>query len=307
MKKVLFVLLLVLTLCFSLGCDKQDYSLLLPSGMPLVAVGGVVDEFDTLTTDGAALLKTELMADNYDVIIAPVNLGATLYNASKLNYKMASVITMSNIYVVTRAENKLDSLSDLEGKTIYSYGDGQPADKTLKYIIEKSGVNTTVLNNGIDSVATVVQSYFVNKTAEYILCAEPYVSNIKEKLHIDINVLDLSEVAKDLGEDSLNFLPQACIYLNVNNSKEKNNAILKKIEDNINKMINHKDRYVSSLLAQDEDLYPLFNNLGEDILKMVCNPDNINYVSALDHANDIKTYLSLIGISLNDDNLFYEK
>lgn len=289
MKKILGLLLILIVSAFTFGCkEKESPYLLTPEGIPLVAVGGVVDEFNVTTTPGPQVLQSELVQDNYDVIIAPVTLGAQLSLKGSLNYKMAALITFDNMYIVSK--NNLSSISDLEGKTLYAYGQNQPSDIMLKYALEKSNVNCDI--EYVDSVATVVSGYFMPGNAEYALVAEPYLSKIKEK--IAVNVLDIANVIKNLNDGAIDFIPQAAIYVYKDLSKSEVKKILKTIEKNINSLNDDASAYAKVLLEKDTNLYPLFTNLGEEVLKGVCANAGINFLKAYDNKNKLDEFFKIV-------------
>ena len=291
MRKIISILLLVLVSLFSFGCkEKEKPYLLTPEGIPLVAIGGVVDEFEVTTTPGPQVLQSELLQDNYDVIVAPVTLGAQLSIKGSINYKIAGLITFDNMYIVSKKNVALNSISDLEGKTIYAYGQNQPSDIMLKYALEKSGVHVTI--EYADSVATVVSSYFMPGNADYALVAEPYLSKIKQK--VEINVIDVASVLKNLSDGKVDFIPQAAIYVYKDLSKSQVKKILKTIENNIKSLNNDSAAYAKLLLEKDANLYPLFSNLGEEVLSGVCLNAGINYLKAYDNKTKLEEFFGIV-------------
>ena len=311
MKKIISLLLVLVVSVFFIGCkEKEDPYLLTPEGIPLVAIGGAVDEFNVTTTPGPQVLQSELVQDNYDVIIAPVTLGAQLSIKGSINYKMAAVITFDNMYIIARSDKALSSISDLEGKTLYAYGQNQPSDIMLKYALEKSGVNCTI--EYADSVATVVSSYFMPGNADYALVAEPYLSKVKQKL--DVKVIDVAEVLRNLDEGSVDFVPQAAIYVYKDLSKSEVKKILKKLEANINSLKSDASAYAKVLLEKDTNLYPLFTNLGEEVLSGVCANAGISYLKAYDNKAKLEAFFNIVNKanknlfndSLPEDELYYK-
>ena len=311
MKKIISLLLVLVVSVFFIGCkEKEDPYLLTPEGIPLVAIGGAVDEFNVTTTPGPQVLQSELVQDNYDVIIAPVTLGAQLSIKGSINYKMAAVITFDNMYIIARSDKALSSISDLEGKTLYAYGQNQPSDIMLKYALEKSSVNCTI--EYADSVATVVSSYFMPGNADYALVAEPYLSKVKQKL--DVKVIDVAEVLRNLDEGSVDFVPQAAIYVYKDLSKLEVKKILKKLEANINSLKSDASAYAKVLLEKDTNLYPLFTNLGEEVLSGVCANAGISYLKAYDNKAKLEAFFSIVNKanknlfndSLPEDELYYK-
>lgn len=302
MKKILLVLIMMFVSVFAFGCkEKEDPYLLVPEGIPLVAIGGVVKEFNVTTTPGPQVLQSELIQDNYDVIIAPVTLGAQLSIKSNLNYKIAGLITFNNMYIISKKAVKLDNISDLNGKTIYAYGQGQPSDIMFKYALDKFGVSATV--EYADSVSTVVSSYFMSGNADYALVAEPYLSKIQEKM--ELNVIDVASLLNSLSEGGVSFIPQAAIYVYKDLSKSETKKILRKIEENINNLKNDSTKYTSLLLEQDKTLYPLFTNLGENVLKGACANAGIDYLKAYDNKAKLEEFFNIVNKA--NANIFNNK
>ena len=291
MKKIISILLVLFVSVFAFGCkEKEKTYLLTPEGIPLVAIGGVVSKFEVTTTPGPQVLQSELVQDNYDVIVAPVTLGAQLSIKGSINYKIAGLITFDNMYIVSKKNITLNSINDLNGKTIYAYGQNQPSDIMLKYALEKSGVTCTI--EYADSVSTVVSSYFLPGNADYALVAEPYLSKIKQK--VEVNVIDVASVLRNLSEGSVEFIPQAAIYVYKELSKSQIKKILKVIEDNIAALNKDNSAYAKLLLEQDSNLYPLFTNLGEDVLSGVCLNAGINYLKAYDNKDKLEEFFGIV-------------
>lgn len=291
MKKIISILLVLFVSVFAFGCkEKEKTYLLTPEGIPLVAIGGVVSKFEVTTTPGPQVLQSELVQDNYDVIVAPVTLGAQLSIKGSINYKIAGLITFDNMYIVSKKNVTLNSINDLNGKTIYAYGQNQPSDIMLKYALEKSGVTCAI--EYADSVATVVSSYFLPGNADYALVAEPYLSKIRQK--VEVNVIDVASVLRNLSEGSVEFIPQAAIYVYKELSKSQIKRILKVIEDNIAALNKDNSAYAKLLLEQDSNLYPLFTNLGEDVLSGVCLNAGINYLKAYDNKAKLEEFFGIV-------------
>ena len=83
--------------------DGSDLKILSPSGAPALSlipaeIGGLSTEF----VDGADPLQAAMVnpSPEYDVIIAPSNLGMKLAEAGKSSYKMLAAVTWGNLYMV---------------------------------------------------------------------------------------------------------------------------------------------------------------------------------------------------------------
>lgn len=291
MKKVISLLLVVFICLFSIGCkEKEKPYVLTPEGIPLIAIGGTLEEYDVTTTPGPQVLQSELIQDNYDYIIAPVTLGAQLSIKTVINYKIAALITFDNMYIVSKTDKPLTSLNDLNGKKVAAYGQNQPSDIMFKYALGKFGVECEI--EYAKDVASVVSGYFMPGNVDYALVAEPYLSKVKEKT--DVNVLDLAKVLRELEEGSVDFIPQAAIYVYKDLSKSEVKKVLKKIEQNINSLNSDANAYAKKLLEMDESLYPLFKNLGEATLTSVCNNAGISFLKAYDNKAKLDAFFNIV-------------
>ncbi len=105
------------TVCFALACllgmsacasapqkeDSEPYSMLCPNGAPALATLGAANVENTVISrvEGTDALLSELAKKDgeYDVIVAPINLGAKVYSQAEA-YQLAAVVTWGNIYVV---------------------------------------------------------------------------------------------------------------------------------------------------------------------------------------------------------------
>ena len=86
--------------------------------------------------------KADLAAGNIDVICLPTNEAAAYYNQSK-NIEVLAINCLNSLYLLTDKSTTIASLSDLEGKTIYTCKNGTPR-AVLEYVISATNTNATV-------------------------------------------------------------------------------------------------------------------------------------------------------------------
>ena len=94
-----------------------------------LTIGASADEL----TPG--LLKGEL-----DVACVPANLAAVLYNQTEGSVVVLGINTLGVLYIVENG-NAVQSLADLEGKTMVASGKGSTPEYALRYLLEENGVN----------------------------------------------------------------------------------------------------------------------------------------------------------------------
>lgn len=289
MKSFKNLLIIMLTLIASLfiGCKKEleKIKVLLPSGAPLIAVGDLLDNeaFDFTIANGADLLSASLITNDFDMIIAPLNLGAKLHIAGKSNYKMAAVITTNNTYVISN--EKLDTINDLKDKNILGYGQNSTPDILLKAGLEKNNVIVAGIQYQT-SVADVMSLFMTgSEDAKYSLLAEPQLTKVKQKFP-NVNVLNIAE---EYGENAI--FPQACLFVNKNSEKDYEDY-LELIEENVKYLNNKPTEYANRIESKNE----LFSSLTKEVLAIALPNCNINYITAKDNKDIVNDYITLLNI-----------
>ncbi|MDD4211780.1 MAG: ABC transporter substrate-binding protein [Bacilli bacterium] len=291
MKKLLVLILILLTISVS-GCKentKSPLTILFPEGIPSIALGGLYDREDLefRIVSGPDVLTSELVQDHYDVIVAPITAAAKLYMNGASEYHFAAVLTTGNSYIVSRKETPLSSLEDLEGKVVASYGEGNTPDIILKAALSSQEVNTTIVYEA--SINDVVTNRFMSlQPVDYILCAEPVLSNLENKMGIELNIINLQTVL----ENDIAFIPQAGIFV-----KELNEdilALLEDIDDNVIALNEDPTSYASLLVKLDPAKYPLFQSLGEETIALSIPRSEIFYARSINIKPQLTQYLNMI-------------
>lgn len=85
-------------------------------------------------------VTAEVVKGEYEIAAVPVNLASVLYNKTEGALKVAAVNTLGVLYVLENGET-VKSVSDLKGQTIYATGQGSTPEYTLRYILEKNGID----------------------------------------------------------------------------------------------------------------------------------------------------------------------
>ena len=204
--KVLMMLVIALVLVGCGGKVKEEVKIIVPQGNPFIAVGNLIGEenISIESVNGAAGVKAGLVGNDYDIVIAPLNLGAQLYVGGKSKYVLDSVVALGNTYIISNKDTKLDLISDLDGKTILAYSQGGTPDIILQYALNQNNVNAVI---EYQPSLTEVVPFFVQGKYDYILAAEPVITNLKVNKNKELNVLDLQDVVDAT-------IMQAAIFVN---------------------------------------------------------------------------------------------
>lgn len=148
--------------------DTISLSILGPTGAPALAlISAMKDGQDVTLVDGTDVIQAAFVNPNpeYDVIVAPSNLGAKLAAAGKTSYRMQSVVTWGNLYLVAASESVLD-----EPGTFAAFGEGAVPGKILETVLQDRPVTPEIA--WYSSVGEVQGAVLAGK-AELALMAEP--------------------------------------------------------------------------------------------------------------------------------------
>ena len=157
MKKLLALLLIVTTctiLLASCGLIKPRTKIKIaymngPTGMGIAKLihdnGGVDgnDKYEFVKYSDASLATGDLLAGKVDMACIPTNTAATLYNKKDQKIQTLAINCLNSLFLMTKTGVEINSLADLEGKTIYTIENGTPA-VILQHLLAKSNVNATV-------------------------------------------------------------------------------------------------------------------------------------------------------------------
>ena len=260
----LLVLLLVFTF---VGCkekknEEEDrvVSIIMPTGTPALGLASYAQsaqeegKAEVKIVGGADLLKAAFIDKSYDIIVAPVNLGAMMYNQYQA-YVLYKAFVWGNLYLATKSE--ISSFSDINGKKVVVFGQNSTPDIIFKGILQfYQDVNVEI--EYVDDVSTA-NSMLSNGSAEYIISAEPSLSKIKDKL--GLNVLDLQEEWKKVsGSESY---PQAGIFVKKELLENKSvSAALLNMINSVKGAVTNKDKLASDAIK----LHTSFETLGSEVL-----------------------------------------
>ena len=75
-----------------------------------------------------------------DVLAAPANLAAILYNKTGGAVKFVAINTLGLLYIVEKNGETINALEDLKGRTLYATGKGTTPEYALTYLLSQHGL-----------------------------------------------------------------------------------------------------------------------------------------------------------------------
>jgi NitT/TauT family transport system substrate-binding protein len=299
MKRLVLLLVLILSLNACVPAKKAPFTWLAPKGAPSVALIPILKAgYDQVeSVDGTDILSAALIQGSKDIIIAPINLGSKLIQAGNADYKLLAVVTWGNLYIV-----KDSAVPFSESMNLAMFGQNAVPELVLNHVSDQ--LDFTFTKVPFNSVADV-KGQLVAKAYSLGLLAEPVATATiaaAKAAGITLSVVaDLQEAWKSkTGYDNY---PQAAIFVKNGLSA----AQLKQIKERIALMINYGSSVEADKTIVETDIIALTPELigvpSAAIVKATWNNLNVDVKYASDVKDEIKTFLALFSLVLDDTDL----
>jgi len=226
MKKTILIILalvLMITTLSMFSCSKDEpvdvrvFALKGPTGMGMAQLmeenelGKAGNNYTFTIASSPDEVSAEIIKGNYDIAAVPTNLASVLYNKTEGKIRIAAVNTLGVLYILENG-NTINSLADLEGKSIYATGQASTPEYVLDYILKANNINCDV--NYLADHAELA-TLMVSGDAEIGMLPVPNVTTVLKQsdARIAINITEEWEKAAALkGDDGA--LYQGCIIIN---------------------------------------------------------------------------------------------
>ena len=196
---------------YSGSTDPTDVNVGLIMGPPSMGMGWFINEakeghtynnfnFEVGGVDYTAL-AAKFNTGDYDIIHCPSNVGAILYNNGDLN-EDAVAIDIGNLgllYVMT-TDPSVTSMQDLQGRNVYSIGEGGPPEYTMGYLIEQEGLEN--VNMSFKSTPFEVLNLLQDEENSIALLPQPFVEVAKLLVPDIYTPIDITEEWDSLNLES---------------------------------------------------------------------------------------------------------
>ncbi len=285
---------LALALCLIVGCHKQTsepqkIEMLVPQGAPALATLSVfnTDYANVTTVAGSDVITAELAKqDGYDVIIAPINLGAKMLESESSVYRLKAVITWGNLYIVAT-----DTYQN--GDPFAAFGENAVPGK----ILNRAGLHESITYyNSVQDV----QAQLLSGKAKAGLLAEPALSaTLAKAKEQGIRLSIIRDIQNDENSGETKGYPQAAIFVKQGSETNSANAIAE-IERFLREDVQNTERITT--LITDAGV----ENLGVPSAQLAITSwerQNIRFVNAADVKDEIETFLSLFDIRFDESML----
>ena len=190
-----------------------------PANAPAICIAKMASD-DAAVADGAVteyevlqapdMLQARLLSGEADIAIVPSNLSAILY-AKGTGVRLAGAVVWGILYGLT--SESVNSIEDLKGKTIITFGRGLTPDVTVRELLNAYGLtpDKDVTFNYVQSGQEAAAA-FISGKGSFVILPEPMVSMVLTKKPGTKVFLDVQNAWKEkLGGDSS--YPQAVVVV----------------------------------------------------------------------------------------------
>lgn len=242
MKKKLTAVMLLVALVLSIGlltaCNKDDnkgngndvtLTFAAPEGTPALAIARLITDNKSISGKNVnykivnpSNIAKEMQAGLSDLVIMPVNAGATLINKGA-DYKLVSVAVDGSLYLVGKSDTATTAtttltIDDIKGKKIACIGQQGVPGLVFRYILKENNINIVDSPKNVPENSVYVQyasdglqakTAVENKSVDYAVVGEPAATTFKTKgfnAQMDLQ----AEYKKVSGKETY---PQAGIFV----------------------------------------------------------------------------------------------
>ncbi len=262
----------------------------------------------TFTIAGAPdEIKSEIIKGTFDIAAVPTNLAAVLYSKVPETVRIAAVNTLGVLYIIENGET-INSVEDLNGKTIYATGQGSTPEYALNYILDAFDIDCTVEYYTEHSELATKMIAGDDKLG---MLPVPNATTVLTKNKDTRIALDLTKLWKDAVEKKgeASELCQGCIVVNQKFAEEYPEdlaAFLAEYEASV-KFVNENPEE-ASVIIEKHGIIP-----GAAIAKAAIPDANIVYIAG----DEMKTALdgffkvlhsfapASVGGQVPDENIYY--
>lgn len=239
MKKKLTAVMLLVALVLSIGlltaCNKDDnkgngndvtLTFAAPEGTPALAIARLITDNKSISGKNVnykivnpSNIAKEMQAGLSDLVIMPVNAGATLINKGA-DYKLVSVAVDGSLYLVGKSETATTlTINDIKGKRIACIGQQGVPGLVFRYILKENNINIVDSPEKVPENSVYVQyagdglqakTAVENKSVDYAVVGEPAATTFKMKFGFNAQMDLQTEYKKVSGKETY---PQAGIFV----------------------------------------------------------------------------------------------
>ncbi len=292
--------------------EQVDIKVMAPLGSPALAQTfmqyempslGPKSTYEVEIVVGVDPLVAAFTSGSHDIIYAPTNLAAKLYNMGT-EYIFAGSVVCGNLYLITTTEEEF-TMDYLDGKEIVVFGQNATPDVVIQAILNNHEFENPPTLRYVPS-APDAQAEFIMDNTKVVLLAEPVISATKMKVS-GIKSIDLQEEWEVLT--GAGAYPQAGVFV-----KKELIETRKDVVDNYLKVLEISTRQANENPSVMADYaVELGYGFPKPVLVNAIAASHIQFYSAEDAKHCLLFYFNeimelnpaLLGDAFPDDDFYY--
>lgn len=203
-------------------------------------------------TEAVALLtKGEV-----DIAALPTNLASTLYHKLDGGIQLLALNTYGVLYILEKGDT-VQSMADLEGKTVHAYGQGANPEFVLNYLLEENGVDLESVDVQWHASTDEVSALMASGEVDLCMLPVPAATTVLMQNEDVREALDLTVEWQNAEADGV--LTMGCVVVRTEFAKEHPEAVetfLQEYEQSIDYMTDPANLSDAARLAETYGIVP---------------------------------------------------
>lgn len=272
-----------------------DISILAPTGAPGYSLVGLAAEGigDLTLVDGSDVLQAAFVSETpeYDIIIAPTNLGVKLASAGSTTYRLAAIVTTGNLYIVGTEDTDLESADT----SIAVFGE-----TAVPGLVYSSLFADTEMTETWYSSVTEAQTALLSGQADCALLAEPAATATIAKANENgVTLTKLADLQELWGDDGY---PMAGLFVQEDAVEDNADVYLAVVEMMQEYAAGVEDGTVDVAADLDSLEDPtIFGATASAMVAKTYTSMGIDPYLATEDEDNLQAFLTLFGVTVSDD------
>lgn len=133
------------------------------------------EEFDFTIAVDPAEAAAMLATGKADIALLPANVSSTVFKNTEGKVKVLNINTLGVVYLI-QSGSPINTMEELEGRTIYATGKGATPDLALQYLLAQNGVSIDKVTIEYKSEAAEVLAALNENPEAFGLLPQPFVT-----------------------------------------------------------------------------------------------------------------------------------
>ena len=157
------------------GSLKGPTSMGLVSLMDKADKGEAKGSYEFTMVTAADELLAKMVGGELDVALVPANMASILYQKTNHGVNVIDINTLGVLYVVS-ADDSIQTVADLKGRTVYMTGKGTTPDYVFQYLLSANGLTASDVTVEYKSEAAEVAAVLKEQEGAIGLLPQPFVT-----------------------------------------------------------------------------------------------------------------------------------